>query len=793
MAETTKGGALIKATDGHINRGGEFEQRAAFVPTYELPVGDTVGLAFGKTGIYVFGHGEAPALPVGVAYQRLQHPDGVTALARVPAFDLYSGKIYAVGEFADGSRYHFYDGVRVGDWFDGRARAAFRVTGGGVQAATYASGSFEITAGTVGPANELSALTVDGVALMAAPVAHTGSNSSTATAVAAAINAHASTPEYTAAAVGQTVTVTASATGTAPNGKAIIATVGGDCVVANAQNFAGGAPTVTSALSALTVSGVDAIGGAVSWATSNIATAAAVAAAINSVTTDPDYVATSIDDQVNISRADNGSAANGSAVDFVLSAGFGVTPATGLVLAGGGGDPVVGVSAVGSFDITGGTANILNALSVLKVDNVSITSSSVTHTGDNATTATAVAAAINAAITAPNYSATAAGAKVTVTKVLPDSTVNGKDIVASVVGNFTVGNGQAMAGGVDAVETFQPGDFVKTIGSKMYSVSGPNAHFSGIKAPTGWTTDNVGAGFIDMASETSGSEQLTGLAKYQQFVAVFAERVTQIWYVDPDPALNKQAQVLNNTGTLSPRTVAQFGDNDIFYLDESGLRSLRARDSSNAAATTDIGVPVDALVIEKLKLMSRDDRSKIIGVIEPVDGRFWLIFPDEIFVFSYFSGSKISAWSTYTPTMKDGATVTTLVLEDAVVFRKNIYIRSGDQILVYGGLGGTVIYDDTEAELWTPYLDGDSPAKQKKLTGVDAAVEGQWSISVAMQPSNPAAVDDVAIITKTTFNGDTLPAQGSSTHFSLRFKGKGGGKKKVSSAIIHYEADEDED
>src|SRR5206468_3229300 len=49
LPETSPGGTLVKAIDGHINRGGEFEQRAAFVPVFPLPKG-TVGLAFTKAG-----------------------------------------------------------------------------------------------------------------------------------------------------------------------------------------------------------------------------------------------------------------------------------------------------------------------------------------------------------------------------------------------------------------------------------------------------------------------------------------------------------------------------------------------------------------------------------------------------------------------------------------------------------------------------------------------------------------------------------------------------------------------
>src|SRR5690554_5365058 len=147
MSEAASSGVLVRANNGHITRGGEFEQRAAFVPEFTLPAG-TVGMSSTTAGIVVFGHAAAPSMPTGIAYQRLQHSDSTTALVRVLSTDLYAGKIYAVGEFADGAIFHFYDGVRVTDWFDGRARATFAITAGVSNSAIAATGSFDVTGGS---------------------------------------------------------------------------------------------------------------------------------------------------------------------------------------------------------------------------------------------------------------------------------------------------------------------------------------------------------------------------------------------------------------------------------------------------------------------------------------------------------------------------------------------------------------------------------------------------------------------------------------------------------------------
>ena len=329
--------------------------------------------------------------------------------------------------------------------------------------------------------------------------------------------------------------------------------------------------------------------------------------------------------------------------------------------------------------------------------------------------------------------------------------------------------------------------FVRTVAAKVYGVSGPNLHFSAVADATKFNS-GTGFGFIDMSTQATGSEELTSIAQYQNFIAVFAGRTIQLEFVDPDPSLNRLVQTLNNTGTIAPRSVTQFGDNDVFYLDSSGIRSLRARESINVAFTSDMGNPIDDLIVDKLIGMSEADRTKAIGIIEPRDGRLWLSLQDEIFVFSYFTASKISAWTTYRPGF---------VVDDMVVFKRKVYLRSGDTIYVYGGLDEQFTYEGVEAEAWLPYLDANEPARQKKFTGVDVSARGTWEVRAAYDPMNLSASDKVAIVTETTFNHHRVPMNGESTHLSVRFRSIAPADTttpaKLGSVVLHHDLDNDED
>jgi hypothetical protein len=1030
LPETTPGGVLIRARDGHITRGGEFEKRAAFVPEFTLPAG-TVGLAYDKTRLVVFGSGEAPALPTGVGYQRLQHPtDSGATLVRILSSDLYAGLIYAVGEFDDGAVYHFYDGVWVEDWYDGRARAAFRVLSGALTGTAAATATFAVTGGTVGGGNSISAITVNAVDILGGAVLFDTDNATTAAAVAAAITSELSSPEYTATADGNVVTITAGVAGTAANGRVLLVTPAGDVTVGSVTNFAGGTDAQASTLTGLEVAGVSIITDPVVWATDAEAMAAAIAAEINSTTSSPNYGAVASNDTVVVRATTQGAAPNGRPVTATVVAGLSLDISASTALSGGG--TYGGAVASGSFDVVEGAGVLgptllpsINAVDLVaapvawvtdaaataaaivdainshtstpnytatvdgrtvtvsatvnsaalngtaievavtdappapegtkasgsfiiedngslggddtldgledifgvvldtdakvrpKVDGVYVTSADVVWAGSAARTAAAVATAITSHGSTPNYTAIAEGNRVIVTAADVGTAANGRvvtlstggglnatvaetffggngpggtipsggayaeaqftlvavdysatvdvkvggvsissgavaagayadfgyaspaEFVAAFVnqtgsafcaraegtavvlstrartdahngvtptlettGTITVGAPTAFADGADpAVATgpvvensvaladgedddaYTPGTFVKTIRSKVYAIAGSLLHFSGIQEPAKWTTDTTGAGFINMAVEDADADRLTAIARYQDQLAIFAPTVTMIWFIDPDPDNNTLAQVLANTGTEFPRSVTQFGDSDVFYLDGSGLRSLRARDSSNAAATTDIGTPVDDLIVTKLEGMAAEDRRRVFGLINPIDKRFWLILKDEIYVFTFYQNAKVSAWSTYTLPFDTDAVVT---------FRQRPYLRSQDTIYSYGGRSGALAYDATEAEAWLPYLDANRPTAKKDWQALDVALTGLWEISAGMEPTNLDTASVVARIYETSFNRPRVPFMHSSSHLSLRFKSKGEGPAILSSAVIHYRGDEPE-
>lgn len=319
--------------------------------------------------------------------------------------------------------------------------------------------------------------------------------------------------------------------------------------------------------------------------------------------------------------------------------------------------------------------------------------------------------------------------------------------------------------------------------NKMYAGAGTNLLFSVVANAALWRDNtvgsetNTGAGVIDMAAQSANDEDITGLGQYQGSLAIFSRNSTQIWSMDPNPGANVQLQVLDNTGTRSPRTIKSFGDLDLFYLSDSGYRSMRARDSSNAASVTDVGTPIDDIVLAHMLTLTDAQIERADAVIEPRDGRYMSALDDTEYVFSFFSTSKISAWSTYKPGF---------VISDYAVLNGRVYARSGDSIYLLGGDDNDQ-YTEQEVIVEMPYLDARTIGTWKKWTGLDVILTGTWDVYINTNPNRPDAWVKTATLYKSSVSQMNLAMQQFSPVLKMKFVHQGNEYACLSKIVVHYE------
>lgn len=329
---------------------------------------------------------------------------------------------------------------------------------------------------------------------------------------------------------------------------------------------------------------------------------------------------------------------------------------------------------------------------------------------------------------------------------------------------------------------------IRTYKEKLYGVDGRTLYFSAVGDPTTWTDpppDPVsgavvknGSGFINVGANDADSEELVGMEVYYDKLALFSKLSSQVWFLDPDPKLNQYFQTLRDAGVLAPNSVVQFVANDVYFLGTHGVRSLRARDVTTTAAVSDVGSPVDEIFQDMLATEGEDYMAKARGILHPRTGRFYLVFPDHIYVLSNYPSPNVNAWAHYD---------TPAVITDAVYADPYLYLRDASNVIWRFG-GTSLSYDSSPVDVELPYLSFEKPATMKQFQGIDVSCTGTWQVYAGMDPSNPAAEDLIATISGPTFLGGRIPFDGRSTHLRLRFHNAAPGPATLAKVFVHYEA-----
>lgn len=476
-------------------------------------------------------------------------------------------------------------------------------------------------------------------------------------------------------------------------------------------------------------------------------------------------------------------------------------------------------SATGTITITGGSQNVgVNRITQVLIGGINVLANPVDFQSGVIATAAALAAAITGS-GLTTYSASAVGNVVTIQAPAgTGATANGTTVSTVNAGDVTASYAN-LAGGVTAVAavaqvsqvafggtyealdkftiTINGTDYVATgrasghmtsafvYKKRIYGVANSLLRYSAISAPSDWTTATPASGssFINMNSDSEGSERLTAIEQYQTYVGIWSRRQLRLYALNTDATTNTFIQTLQNTGTVAPRSVLAYGNTDVFYLDQTGIRSVKARDASNAAFVSDIGTKVDTYVKEYRATISVESVQRAFSIVDPVDGRFWLSIGSKIFVLSYYPSQQIQGWSHYDmPGNVDGM----------VVAFDSIYVRVGDTIYLYGGITGQTYPLENEqiAIVETGFLSANEPANMKTMLGFDMACTNEWLVQCLPDPRDETKMITIGRIYEPTYGDDNVAADARGGLMAFKFTCSRAGAASLSSFTAHFNKDE---
>lgn len=804
-------GTLADLTNAHITRGGEIEKRKAFVQHASLPA-NTFGLEATLDTVYVFGSIAPPSMPMGVTYQRLQHPDGLS-MTKVVWSTVYGGLPFVIAEYSNGDRMCFWDGAIVRDWFAGKVRLSMANNDG---IAAHLVSDFDLDGYSISRTG--SVITITGPSSKSFDVSATATSPQTAT---VALSQSSGQLKVGKKAVGY---LTISGVEKASNASRKFYT--GDLQPHNLPDIKGiyvnGVEiTGISSGSAIRYDDYTGEGDSIPRLCLTLSTY------INLNTPSSGFRATYKVNPVSGSQdnatltiwADSelGSDPNGWVILFETIAPANSYESGALYYLGASvndspfntGRKVVTFGTLASGEFSG--------ISSVKVDGVKLFDDYIPWKVSNTTTMDNVVTAINDYTSTPEFVAYLDSGRIMLEAAVTGDQFNGMQVTVDTLGQTSATAIIHMAGGVDDVPgnsqqttvtiggTFTPGanvsitvtdpdsaypyrfgasrvtgkipSFSVTYKGKEYAAVGSTMYFSALNDATKWDIYDTGSGFIDMSNNFGGREELTGFGVYQNKMAVFSRRNVQLWFLDVDPARNSQDHILANTGAISPDSVVSMGSIDVMYLSDSGIRSLRARENTDTAFANDIGSPIDSIVVSHLASLTEEQKLSARAIVEPNDGRYWLSIGDKIYVLSYFPGASILGWSVYEP----GFSISEMVTQ----FNK-VFVRSGNTVYLYGGSTGSV-YDDCEVTVELPYLDAKKPATYKAMRGIDCTVEGLWKVECGFDHTNQQARDVIARVDQPTFAIGKVDANGLGTHFGFKLTNEADGYAKLACLIVHYD------
>ena len=483
---------------------------------------------------------------------------------------------------------------------------------------------------------------------------------------------------------------------------------------------------------------------------------------------------------------------------------------------------VAEVQATGSIQVTGGSSAVgVNVISDITVNGVSLLSAPVDWTASNSGTASALVTAINNNTSTHGYVAISSTDTVTITAAIgTGATVNGH-VVASVIpatSNVTTTDVN-VSGGVTAVVAVaqvvtaaligtQEADdqFTITIDGTDYKATGRGAatgkslyiyrsrvyspvsslvQYCVVNTPTDWTTTTTvaDAGFINVSNDSDGAELLIGMTDYNGLTAVFSEDNVYVYSLSADNSLNSLVTTLRNSGTRARHSILSYGNRDVFYLDESGLRSIQARDSSGDASVDDVGTVIDTFVQDFAATLDESKLPLAQAAVEPKDNLYFLLLGPRIFILSRYPKVRISAWTymepSFTPT-------------DIARTPRRLYVRDATTVYLYGGVSGTEYEDDvTEVPVVElPFVSAKDEAGIKMITGIDLACVGEWEVKVLPNPRDDTKELDAGIFRHTTYDLPHAKLGGRTSHVAFKLTGKSAGPITLSSMALHFEKQE---
>jgi hypothetical protein len=283
-------------------------------------------------------------------------------------------------------------------------------------------------------------------------------------------------------------------------------------------------------------------------------------------------------------------------------------------------------------------------------------------------------------------------------------------------------------GNLDTFESSCPHSPVFAVaGSKVYAKDGDIVRFCEVNNPRAWNSiDN--AGFIATGNFTDTSTDVTALSQYRNALIVMHNNRSLEWAVDPDPSLTSHRSTIFE-GSNEHRSLANV-TGDLYFLSESGFRSIAVQNNVESLADMDVGSPIDNLIVPLSK-------AGAISLYNHKDGQYWCALGNKVWIYSFSKTAKLSAWSYYEYAF---------TIDDMMMHNNEVVFKSGTSIYITSAS----VYSDNGVNYETVVefsdLDFKANTALKQVHSFDIAQVGNCTAEFTVGIENKTTTHAVSVV-----------------------------------------------
>ena len=295
--------------------------------------------------------------------------------------------------------------------------------------------------------------------------------------------------------------------------------------------------------------------------------------------------------------------------------------------------------------------------------------------------------------------------------------------------------------------------------SKIYGVQKESDNpayvkYSSTEDPTNWSKVKDASGTLGLPAglEASGNEFVKAVTSYRGFLCVFMENSIQLWKTNPNPALTELNTTVDNAFVEYHRTIAPINE-DVFYLNSTGIHSVGQKVYTDTMSTTDVGSPIADLVVASLS-STYEPKS----VYFPGENQYILANNTDMFVFTHSSTAKLTAWTRY---------VIPNQILDMAAYRNYLFLRikEGSDEHIYS-FNPSSYQDatasstsDIDVEILSSFNSLDIPGAWKQVYGSDIMFTGTANLQHRWDSRSPSSFTTAISLSNDTRPGVLIPVE----------------------------------